>query len=32
VIRIERFEEPTGQAPETGNTPGRGRRRRVNPS
>lgn len=32
VIRIERFEEPTGGTPETGNTPGRGRRRRVSPS
>lgn len=32
VIRIERLQEPTGSAPETGNTPGRGRRRRVNPS
>ena len=32
VIRIERFEEPTGRAPETGNRPGRGRRRRVSPT
>ena len=32
VIRIERMAEPSSKAPETGNTPGRGRRRRVNPS
>jgi hypothetical protein len=32
VIRIQRFEEPTGRAPETGNRPGRGRRRRASPT
>jgi len=33
VVRIERHVDgPTGCAPETGNTPGRGRRRRVTPS